>query len=136
MRVVIVAGCGWPWPLVLGTEKEHAARNSRGAAAPMLLPCKQISRNSAPAGNRACLRGSGSVCLTIACCGTRRGRPTGTSGQYMHTDTVCVLSPVLQTTQLMDAWLKHKLAENSKMFGHRVGAIPTNVIDANRRYLV
>jgi len=54
----------------------------------------------------------------------------------MHTDTVCVLSPVLQTTQLMDAWLKHKLAENSKMFGHRVGAIPTNVIDANRRYLV
>ena len=41
-----------------------------------------------------------------------------------------------QTTVLMDAWLKHKLSENSKMFGHRVGAIPTNVIDANRRYLV
>ena len=43
---------------------------------------------------------------------------------------------VWQTTVLMDAWLKHKLSENSKMFGHRVGAIPTNVIDANRRYLV
>ena len=42
----------------------------------------------------------------------------------------------LQTTVLMDAWLKRKLAQNSMMFGHRVGAIPTNVIDANRRYLV
>jgi hypothetical protein len=41
-----------------------------------------------------------------------------------------------QATMLMDAWLKHKLRENSKMFGHRVGSIPTNVIDANRRYLV
>jgi len=35
VRVIIVAGCGWLWPLVLGTEKEHAARNSRGAAAPL-----------------------------------------------------------------------------------------------------
>jgi hypothetical protein len=41
-----------------------------------------------------------------------------------------------QTTVLMDAWLKRKLSQNSMMFGHRVGAIPTNVIDANRRYLV
>ena len=41
-----------------------------------------------------------------------------------------------QTTTLMDSWLKKKLAQNSMMFGHRVGAIPTNVIDANRKYLV
>lgn len=51
-------------------------------------------------------------------------------------DNVFLVTSAWQTTVLMDSWLKHKLAENSMMFGHRVGAIPTNVIDANRRYLV
>ncbi len=41
-----------------------------------------------------------------------------------------------QTTELMDAWLKKKLAENTMIFGHRVGAIPTNVLQANRDFLV
>ena len=51
-------------------------------------------------------------------------------------DNIFCVTSAWQTTVLMDSWLKHKLAENSMMFGHRVGAIPTNVIDANRRYLV
>jgi len=36
----------------------------------------------------------------------------------------------------MDAWLKHKLKNNAKMFGHSVGSIPTNVLQANHDYLV
>eukprot|EP00287_Rhodomonas_sp_CCMP768_P017976 CAMPEP_0202814226 /NCGR_PEP_ID=MMETSP1389-20130828/5395_1 /ASSEMBLY_ACC=CAM_ASM_000865 /TAXON_ID=302021 /ORGANISM="Rhodomonas sp., Strain CCMP768" /LENGTH=46 /DNA_ID= /DNA_START= /DNA_END= /DNA_ORIENTATION= len=41
-----------------------------------------------------------------------------------------------QKTMLMDAWLKKKLSENNMIFGHRVGAIPTDVIAANKNYLV
>lgn len=37
---------------------------------------------------------------------------------------------------LMDAWLKNKLAQNNMIFGHRVGSIPTDVIAANKNYLV
>eukprot|EP00283_Hemiselmis_rufescens_P005610 CAMPEP_0173435672 /NCGR_PEP_ID=MMETSP1357-20121228/15531_1 /TAXON_ID=77926 /ORGANISM="Hemiselmis rufescens, Strain PCC563" /LENGTH=47 /DNA_ID= /DNA_START= /DNA_END= /DNA_ORIENTATION= len=40
------------------------------------------------------------------------------------------------TTVLMDAWLKRKLKANSMMFGHKVGSIPTNVLQANHDYLV
>ena len=42
----------------------------------------------------------------------------------------------VQTTQLMDAWLKRKLSANKMIFGHRVGSIPTNVLQANHDYLV
>jgi len=39
-------------------------------------------------------------------------------------------------TKMESAWLKQKLAENSMIFGHRVGSIPTNVLAANKEYLV
>lgn len=80
------------------------------------------------------LRGDGCVAPTAVEC-AEMCLPAATS-LFGHEHAFLTRRAWGQTTVLMDSWLKHKLADNSMMFGHRVGAIPTNVIDANRRYLV